>query len=145
MTTIEKTYNKENLFKPEWAREFKHYNQMDKPTFYLAEFIWEHQRILKKFLPRCISIKSLGSSYYSDRAYVLDKKTRNPAKFIYTLPSVKTNVICGILEWEGPVYCFIDEVSGDGLALISDWIIEVNEGEHIIKIKLEFNLEASKG
>lgn len=138
---IEKTYKKENFFKPDWSEKFKHYNQMDKPTFYLAEFIWENKAELMKALPESISIKSLGSSYYSDRAYVLDKKTRNPAKFIYTLPSVKTNVICGILQWEGPVYCFVDEVLSKDVSVVSDWLIEVEEAESDIKIRLATNLD----
>lgn len=140
MKKIKSTYKKDKLFKPEWAETFSHYNQMDKATFYLAEFIWENKEELLTSLPESISIISFKSSYCSDRAYVKDPKVRNPAKFIYTLPSVKINVICGLLKWEGPVFCFLNKPEGAlNIEDVSPWVFEFDETEEEIKIELKLS------
>jgi len=84
----------EAVSKPEWSNYFKHANQMDKASYFLAEFVYINKDVLKTKLPKVIYLSSPKASFYSDKSFVNNASLRSPSKFIYTLPSVKVNVLC---------------------------------------------------
>ena len=143
MTVLQKSYTKKQLFQPEWYREFEHFNQMDAASFYLGEFLWEHRKTITPYLPQVIVLNSFESSHYSDLSYTQDSKVRSPSKFIYTLPSIKINVICSLLDWEGAAYCFIGKPKEDSLLQsifgAKIWVIDFKENENEVYITLRYD------
>jgi hypothetical protein len=129
------------ISKPPWAMEFKHYNQMDKASYFLANFIWEHKEVLLKNQPDEVYLFSSAASFYSDKAFINSSTLRSPSKFIYTLPSVKSNVICDLLNWEGPVYTFVDE-SLDGSIeskAVRVWKVFFKESVDRVSVEIDFD------
>lgn len=93
---------------PAWKDLVDRWYQLDETGFALchAIFQWRQEKRLPEF-DRLIFICS-GGSNLADAAFVHSGAT-SPSKFVYTLPNIGPSIVCQVLGWRGPVYCFCVE------------------------------------
>jgi hypothetical protein len=89
---------------PEWKDKVDRWYQLDAAAFGLAQagWAWRKQRLTHP--PSLILLASPGASNATDRQFALTGAT-SPARFVHTLPNVRSSSLCQVLDWAGPVLC----------------------------------------
>ncbi len=90
---------------PAWKDLIDRWYQLDETSFALCEaaFGWQQLNLLKKFDE--LIFLSPGGSNLADADFVA-MTPASPSKFVYTLANIAPSVLCHLLRWSGPVYCY---------------------------------------
>jgi len=88
---------------PEWASGVERWYQLDAPAFALTEVFWKHRDQLQK-RPTMMLLCSPGASNATDAQFALSAQP-SPAKFVHTLPNIRSAALLQVMEWAGPVLC----------------------------------------
>ncbi len=90
-------------FPPDWANYVDRWYQLDAPAFALAELFWLNRKSLMKF-PEWIFLCSPGASNITDAEFARNPQP-SPAKFVHTLPNIRSAALLQVMQWAGPVLC----------------------------------------
>ena len=95
--------------KPVWSGKVDRWYQLDAMAYGLAEacFQW---RQMEAERPSFLLLASRGASNDADRAFV-ESGAASPAKFVHTLPSVRSSTVCQVMDWHGPMLCLQEDPS----------------------------------
>ena len=88
---------------PAWKHQVEHWNQLDSPSFGLAEFYHQKSAELGAF-PDFIILASPSASNSIDRQFA-SMGGLSPSKFVHTLPNIRISTLCQLMGWNGPVLC----------------------------------------
>lgn len=119
---------------PEWAAKVERWYQLDAGSFALTETFWRHQQSLE-ILPKWMLLASPLASNVTDRQFVASGAS-SPAKFVHTLPNIRSASLLQVMGWTGPVLCLQNDPKtvltgiseGMGLALSTKrpvWVLSV--------------------
>lgn len=91
---------------PEWAGQVERWYQLDAAAFALTETYWRHRELLKE-TPDWLFLSSPGASNATDAAFAAQAAvtTPSPAKFVHTLPNVRSASLLKVMGWSGQVLC----------------------------------------
>lgn len=87
---------------PEWAQKVERWYQLDAPAMGLAEVYWRHRARLVDS-PAWILLASPGASNSTDFQFATTAPS--PAKFVHTLPNIRSAALLQLMNWSGPVLC----------------------------------------
>lgn len=95
---------------PAWKDRVDRWYQLDETSRALCDAFdnWKQTHVLRAF-DQLIFICQ-GGSNLADAEFVSSGAV-SPSKFIYTLPNIAPSVVCQLLGWQGPVYCFCSDGS----------------------------------
>ncbi len=106
-----KTREKEVLFdlsvEPAWSTKVERWYQMDESSFALGQAIFEWDYLEEFDRPALTLLSTPNGSNVADWHFVQSGSSQ-PARFVYTLPSVPAAVLFQMLDFRGPLYCFQD-------------------------------------
>lgn len=88
---------------PAWANRVERWYQLDAPAFGLTETYWHHREALRD-PPAWIFLCSPRASNDTD-AHFAQTTTPSPAKFVHTLPNIRSAPLLQVMNWSGPVLC----------------------------------------
>src|ERR1035437_689374 len=88
---------------PEWSARVERWYQLDAASFALTETFWRHQQTLE-VLPKWMLLASPLASNVTDRQFVASGAS-SPAKFVHTLPNIRSASLLQVMGWSGPVIC----------------------------------------
>ena len=102
--------------KPPWSGEVDRWYQLDAAAYGLAQacFQWRQMGVEQ---PSFMVLASRGASNEADRAFV-ESGADSPAKFVHTLPSVRSSTVCQVMDWHGPMLCLQKDPSTLCVALV---------------------------
>ncbi|MFZ4439268.1 MAG: hypothetical protein ACOYOS_12630 [Syntrophales bacterium] len=102
--------------KPVWSGKVDRWYQLDAMAYGLAQacFQW---RQMEAERPSFLLLASRGASNDADRAFA-ESGAASPAKFVHTLPSVRSSTVCQVMDWHGPMLCLQEDPSTLCTALI---------------------------
>lgn len=88
---------------PEWAGRVERWYQLDAPAYGLTEAYWRHRENLS-IKPEWIFLASAGASNPTDAQFAQSPQA-SPAKFVHTLPNIRSAALLQVMNWSGPVLC----------------------------------------
>lgn len=89
---------------PEWSSLVERWYQLDAAAYGVSEVYWRHRARLQAAPPQWIFLASPGASNFTDRQFVLSA-TPSPAKFVHTLPNIRSAALLQVMNWSGQVLC----------------------------------------
>lgn len=88
---------------PEWAAKVERWYQLDAPAYGLTELYWRNRTSLPDS-PEWIFLASPGASNPTDAQFA-KSAAPSPAKFVHTLPNIRSAPLLQVMNWSGPVLC----------------------------------------
>lgn len=103
LTTFVHDYAYPAKSEPVWASRIERWTQLDAASFGLAE---AYTRAREKMVtpPSAVFLASPTASNVTDLNFAASG-ARSPAKFVHTLPNIRSAVLLKLADWEGPMYC----------------------------------------
>jgi hypothetical protein len=102
--------------KPVWSGKVDRWYQLDAAAYGLAQACFQWRQMAAE-PPSFIVLASRGASNDADRAFV-ESGADSPAKFVHTLPSVRSSTFCQVMDWHGPMLCLQEDPSTLCVALV---------------------------
>ncbi len=140
---------------PEWHNLVERWYQLDAPAFGVTEVYWRHRDLLRA-PPAWMLLCSPGASNLTDSQFAQTAQP-SPAKFVHTLPNIRSASLLQVMKWSGQVLCLQNDpatiLTGlrEGLALCEDgalpvWVVSVTAEEqgyraHIFVLSAEGGLK----
>lgn len=87
---------------PQWSTLVERWYQLDPFSYGLAEAYWRLRN--QMCVPEIMFLASSGGSFETDVSFS-NSPTFNPAKFVHTLPNIRSSSLCQVMKWHGPVVC----------------------------------------
>lgn len=122
---------------PEWGPLVERWYQLDAPAFGVAQVYWQNRRHLAT-PPAWLFLCSPAASNGTDSVFALTAQP-SPAKFVHTLPNIRSAALLQVMKWAGPVLCLQNDPDtiltglSEGFALGEElggpvWVVSVTEG-----------------
>jgi hypothetical protein len=135
---------------PEWAPLVERWYQLDAAAYGVTEVYWRHRDRLQK-PPSWILLCSPGASNATDRAFAHAAQP-SPAKFVHTLPNIRSAALLQAMKWAGPVLCVQNDPNSiltglrEGLDLDGPvWVVSVSgQSAHIFVLSEDGELKIRK-
>lgn len=91
---------------PDWGKFVDRWYQLDAASFVLTETFWRLQNPLIQ-RPKRIFLASPGASNLTDAQFAAQaaQMTPSPARFVHTLPNVRSASLLKVMKWSGTVFC----------------------------------------
>ena len=135
MTTKELEFAFPARAEPAWSPKVDRWYQLDAYAYGLAEAYEQWKGSLGGEKPSMIVLASPGASNETDRQFAQSGGT-SPAKFVHTLPNVRSSSLCQVMGWAGPVLCLqrdpetLNHALTEAEALVGDefpvvWVLSV--------------------
>ncbi len=119
---------------PAWAAKVDRWYQLDGPSFVMAELAY---RLQTEPSPLALFLSGKEASSLADIDFV-NSGASSPAKFVYTLPSVRSSSFCQVLSWTGPVWSIQKDPESclsalqESLLFDGSWVIDLRiHADHI--------------
>lgn len=103
LTSFLHTYQFPAKSEPAWGSHVERWTQLDAASFGLAETFFQFRERLRA-RPTTVFLASPTASNTTDRHFVATG-ARSPAKFVHTLPNIRSAVLLKLAQTEGPMYC----------------------------------------
>lgn len=110
---------------PEWSSMVERWYQLDTPAYVLTETYWRLRDNLP-VMPEWLLLASPGASNLTDAQFAASAAP-SPAKFVHTLPNIRSASLLQVMRWSGKVLC----LQNDPASLVSalrEAICLVDEG-----------------
>ena len=146
---------------PEWSSLVERWYQLDGAALALTDTYWRHRSLLAQTPDTMILASPLGSNVTD--AQFAATTAPSPAKFVHTLPNIRSASMLQVMNWAGEVFCLQNDPAtlltglSEGMQLIQGpkgrvWVLSVtSEGRiftgHIFVLSPEslyFTLKISK-
>jgi hypothetical protein len=88
---------------PEWSSLVERWYQLDTPAYVLAETYWRLRTRLPQ-PPEWLLLSSPGASNLTDSQFAASAAP-SPAKFVHTLPNIRSASLLQVMRWSGKVLC----------------------------------------
>ena len=88
---------------PEWSALVERWYQLDTPAYVLAETYWRLRSKLTE-TPEWLLLASPGASNLTDSQFAATTAP-SPAKFVHTLPNIRSASLLQVMRWSGKVLC----------------------------------------
>lgn len=88
---------------PEWSSKVERWYQLDTPAYVLTETFWRVRHELTE-RPEWLLLASLGASNLTDSQFA-SSASPSPAKFVHTLPNIRSASLLQVMQWSGKVLC----------------------------------------
>ncbi len=94
---------------PEWSSLVERWYQLDTPAYVLAETYWRLRDKLSA-RPEWLLLASPGASNLTDAQFAASGAS-SPAKFVHTLPNIRSASLLQVMRWSGKVLCLQNDPS----------------------------------
>lgn len=101
---------------PAWASHIERWTQLDAASSGLAQATWELRPKLENSRPRAIFLASPQASNETDFQFA-STGASSPAKFVHTLPNIRSAALLKLLSWSGPLFCLQNDPATIATAL----------------------------
>ena len=103
LKTFSHTYAYPTAQPPEWSAYVERWYQLDAAAYGMTALYWRNRDQLHA-APRMIFLASPGASNFTDAQFALSEGL-SPAKFVHTLPNVRSAALLQVMNWSGSVFC----------------------------------------
>jgi hypothetical protein len=95
---------------PEWSAQVERWYQLDTPAYILTETYWRLRDKLPPQSPEWLLLASPGASNLTDAQFA-STSAASPAKFVHTLPNIRSASLLQVMHWSGKVLCLQNDPS----------------------------------
>ncbi len=88
---------------PAWSKKVERWYQLDAYAYGLAQ-AYTAWNLSKKHHPDLMILASPGASNLTDAQFV-QTGASSPAKFVHTLPNIRSSSLGQVMDWGGPLLC----------------------------------------
>jgi len=124
------------LQEPEWSAQVERWSQLDAASFGVTEVFWHNREHLQS-RPEWMLLCSPGASNRTDHQFA-QAPVPSPAKFVHTLPNIRSAALLQVMKWSGQVLCLQKDPSTilnglrEALQLAEDgslpiWVVSINQ------------------